>query len=490
VYACLQSLFNSKSSYLEEENGCHTAKRTKVFRDDTACVQQAVDRGFLSRHSSEPDVQSLNAKAKASRERFISEDNRVDRPSCSMTGGENRKDDRHQQFVSEDDQVSLSTPPYPNSRQYGAEEEVHTTDSVGKHTYERKCQNMAAGYPPLSGKGQDSRGWRMSNRSSWRSSSGNFQQDMPMQGNREFDARDMDHEDHFCHSERQPAQRHSAYGPMQQPDLYGNNCPRYPYSSQFPMNVGMPNTGPNFMGNVGMPTMSGGGMPMYGGMNMYTPNYGQQTPPGHFTPRHDPCNMNGSSQKWNRPMPNMVMRNPVPEGPNQAYHPTPCMPNPAMMNCQGSPNMFPRPMPSNKTPMPGRVVPQFQGRPSPSQSGIAKPTFQTTQPGSGPVRFAQQPDCNVTDAAEVSKGKSPQDRQETTFSPDSANVDPKRVNCASPAALGQEAEAQNGTQDDQLSLNSILDKTKGISDLHDFDISVEDLDAVLASFDSPDLEIR
>ena len=176
------------------------------------------------------------------------------------------------------------------------------------------------------------------------------------------------------------------------------------------------------------------------------------------------------------------------EGPNQTYHPAACMPNPAMMNCQGSPNMFPRPMPSSKTPMAGRVS-QFQARISPSQNTIAKPTFQASQPGSGPVRFAQQPDCNVTDAAHFSKGTSPHDGQKPTFKPKSVNTDPKTAENASPGAPGREVGEQDGTQDNQLSLNNILDKTNGLSDLHDFDISVEDLDAVLASFDSPDLEI-
>jgi hypothetical protein len=145
-------------------------------------------------------------------------------------------------------------------------------------------------------------------------------------------------------------------------------------------------------------------------------------------------------------------------------------------------------MPSSKAQMPGKV-PQFQARIIPSQNTIAKPTFQTSQPGSGPARFAQQSNCNVTDAAHFSKEASPQDGQKPRFKPQSANTDPKIVKNSSPEAPAQQEGEQNGTQDDQLSLNNILDKTSGLSDLHDFDISVEDLDAVLASFDSPDLEI-
>ena len=138
----MQTLLNEQEGNREEDERASASKRARIFRDDTAQMQ-AVGKGLLSRHNSEPDVQSFHPRKKASDEKNGHQSDQIlENLSCSMTGGHKTGfgDKNVIAGGSDDDQVSLSTPtPVP---QLTPEEVVRTND-----TSVRSSANHRATWP-------------------------------------------------------------------------------------------------------------------------------------------------------------------------------------------------------------------------------------------------------------------------------------------------------------------------------------------------------
>lgn len=163
----LQAQVHGSSVAKKNSDDDESLKKTKVFRDDTA---QAYDnKGYLSRHSSEPEAQSLEPRKHmgAIDDKLADAAGRAQHRSQSITSGKKEGRGVHGADV-EDDQLSLCTPVNPmHGNQRVLEEEVRMNES-GENVLP-EYMPYSKGYLAESMHGMDRR--LGSNRSSGKSSS-------------------------------------------------------------------------------------------------------------------------------------------------------------------------------------------------------------------------------------------------------------------------------------------------------------------------------
>ncbi len=403
-------------------------KKSKVFKDDTA--QAYENRGYLSRHSSEPEAQSLEPRRHmhAIDEKVADVAGRAQHRSQSITSG--KKDGRaiHGTDV-EDDQLSLCTPVNPVQGNQGEfDEEVRMNESGENVLPEYVPFNK--GYLADSIHGMDKR--LGSNRSSGKSSSAHIPcADYCREGRHsQFDRdhqrprmgpRNMSYQD-FCHED---AYRYSTSSE------YAHECsvPHGRFPQQFSVQAGPPQGfGPSQQIQQAMPGPWHAGLQNANCQRVLPHTYGSRVPmmqdPYQFNRMQDPyvpMQMNPHVQQQQYPV-----RMPQ-QGPGTMYRPM---------------NKF-APTQSNQGAQPVQV----------KQS--VKPVYA----GNGNATFLHKP----------------------------AVVD-RMVTCPQPDAKIIQTECpKNAVEDAPRELHKNGTNEPVLTELQDINLSPEDFDAIFAEFNADDL---